>query len=398
MLFDDDIPEPYDDDGQDDDLFGGSSARPEAAVEIEQDPLTARYAVDLIGHQSIEQELCKMINAGRLPHGLIFSGPRGVGKATLAFRLARALLKRGAEEGAAAGPSLFGDDAGPEPLTSLHVDRQHPVFMQVASGGHPDLLVVERLYDEKKDRTSESLAVDQIREIGPFFRMTAAIEGGWRILIADDAETMTPQSQNALLKILEEPPAKTVLILITQQMGGLLPTIRSRCAMMSFPVLQDKDVEIFLRRVHPHMDADTMKRTLRLAGGSIGQALIYADPGAQDVMARTIELVAAFPALDWTRIQVFAEDNRGGAEMGKLFSQTMLWLAHAMVKAKATGRAVDMGFEHPGLSVLLETFSLAGWIKICDTLEQHFDKVEASHLDKRYQVMGAFMVLKDGGQ
>ena len=114
----------------------------------------------LLGHEEIERELLNLFNSGRMPHGLILSGPKGIGKATLAYKFTRFLFKHGASDPNL--DSLFGDGAEDTP-TSLDIAHDDPVFSKVASGGHPDLLTIERLYDATKNKTVEGLAVAELR-------------------------------------------------------------------------------------------------------------------------------------------------------------------------------------------------------------------------------------------
>src|SRR6516162_2435225 len=171
---------------------------------------------DLVGHESAERELRRLVEAGRLPHAILLSGPRGIGKATLAFRFARFLLAKGDDAIKAAAES------------GLAIDRESGVFHRVASGGHADLLTVERAYDPRRRRLRGEIVVEDAREITAFFRLTAA-EQGWRIVVVDGAEEMNRSAANALLKVLEEPPRQALLLLVSHSPGRLLPTIRSRC-------------------------------------------------------------------------------------------------------------------------------------------------------------------------
>jgi len=162
---------------------------------------------DLLGHQAAETELRRLFDSGRMPHALLLSGPRGIGKATLAFRLARFALAQGAGE--EAGPSLFGEDGG----AGLAIPSDSGVFRRIASGGHADLLTVERAYDPRRRRMRGEIVVGDTREISTFLRLTPA-EGGWRVVIVDGADEMNRNAANALLKILEEPPQRALLLLI----------------------------------------------------------------------------------------------------------------------------------------------------------------------------------------
>ena len=152
--------------------------------------LTPRENPDLLGHTSAERELRRLAEAGRLPHAILLSGPRGIGKATLAFRFARFLFAVGSA----------GDDG-------LAADPESSVFRRVASGGHADLLTVERAYDPRRRRLRSDILVEDTRAIAGFFRLTSA-EEGWRVVIVDGAEEMNRNAANALLKILEEPPRR----------------------------------------------------------------------------------------------------------------------------------------------------------------------------------------------
>ena len=157
--------------------------------------------------------------AGRLPHAILLGGPRGIGKATLAFRFARFLLAHGDWDGA----------AGVEPLNAssrigLAVDAQSGVFRRVAAGGHADLLTVERGWDPRRRRLRGEIVVEDTRETAAFLRLTAA-EEGWRVVIVDGAEEMNRNAANAVLKILEEPSDRALLLLVSHSPGQLLPTI-----------------------------------------------------------------------------------------------------------------------------------------------------------------------------
>src|ERR1700730_8760597 len=181
----------------------------------------------LIGHDAAEAVLLQAFASNRLPHGLLITGPHGIGKATLAFRFARFLLSHAAEQG---GGALF----APSSPTSLALPTEHPVFRRVASSGHADLLTVERGIDPKRKRERTEIVGEDTRAIAAFLRLTPA-EGAGRIVIVDTADEMNRNAANAVLKILEEPPDRAILILVSDNPGRLLPTIRSRCRPLSPP-------------------------------------------------------------------------------------------------------------------------------------------------------------------
>lgn len=348
----------------------------------------------LIGHSDIEKKLLDLFKSGRHPHAIIFAGPQGVGKATMAFRLARYLLKSSEDEynNALAGPSMFGDE--PVVAKDLNVDSKDQVFSKVAAGGHPDLLTIERLYDEKKDRRKTEVSVDEIRKIAPFMRKTPAIDGGWRIVIVDDADTMNRNSQNSILKILEEPPEKSLLILVTHRLGALLPTILSRASVQNFYPLEPQILKDFLSRVNSRLLTEDKDLVISMAEGSLGRSVDYADEKNLAVITQAFQLLSSWPKLDWVKIQYFADTLGKGAtpEAQAALQDSLLWLSSSLLKAKAAGTAIPSGLER--FSTLWQEVSLAGWLQICDTLKDHFTRIQTGNLDKRFMVMGAFTIFE----
>jgi DNA polymerase-3 subunit delta' len=196
---------------------------------------TPRQNPELFGHAAAERRLLDAWASGRLPHAWLICGPRGIGKATLAYRFARFLLKAGDATGGSGRPA------------SLASDPQDPVFRRVAAGGHADLLTVERGWDKKRERRRGEIIVDDVRDVGAFLRLTPA-EGGWRVVVVDSADEMNPNAANAILKVLEEPPRRAALLLVSHAPGRLLPTIRSRCCRLVLKPLAEDAVARLVRR------------------------------------------------------------------------------------------------------------------------------------------------------
>lgn len=281
-----------------------------------------RQASHLLGHGGAEQELLAAWQSGRLHHGWLLTGPKGIGKATLAFRFARFLFAHpapDAEEGGLFGPA-------PTP-TGLALAPDHPVFRRVASGGHADLCVVERSWNEKSKRWREEIVIGDVRDAVDFFTQSAA-EGGWRVCIVDGAEDMNNNAQNALLKVLEEPPAKCVVLLVSHAPGRLLSTIRSRCRRLALQPLGEADVRTVLALADPDMDDEERATLARQAAGSPGMALARAAAGAADVEAALAELVGGNGRVDWGAAHDFAgRAGRSGTETFETLAEVMdTWL------------------------------------------------------------------------
>lgn len=274
----------------------------EAAEDPREGPDHPRRRTELKGHQAAEETLLRQFRSGRMHHGWLFAGPRGIGKATLAYRLARFILTY-------PEPRAAGERA------SLFVPAEAPVAHRIASRGHADLISLERAYDAKAERLKTEIAVDDVRKASAFFSRTAG-EGGWRICIVDAAEDLNTESANALLKILEEPPAHSLFILVSHQAGRLLPTIRSRCLRLDLAPLSEADTRAVLETLGEHKPEE-LARAAQLSQGSPGRALeLLNSQGAKyfDLLrqlmsrAQNIDLAAKISIADGLQGRDMAQD------------------------------------------------------------------------------------------
>jgi len=219
------------------------------------EPPEPRAQAELVGQDAARDVLARALASGRLAHGWLLHGPEGIGKATLAYRFARALL---------AGPGAC--DAG------LALAPEHPVFRQVAQGAHPDLTVIEPERDPKTGRLKAEIPVAAVRAASAALHATAAM-GGWRVVLVDGAERLNRNAANALLKSLEEPPAAAVIILISARPARVAATLRSRCAKLALARLPDALVIERLARCAPELADEQRRAIAMLARGSLGRAL-----------------------------------------------------------------------------------------------------------------------------
>lgn len=215
----------------------------------------------LHGHSGELQFLSEAIESAKLHHALIFEGERGIGKATIAFHLSNRLLD----------PA-----SGRAPLGS--VDPNSATYRQIAQGSHPGLLYLTRPRNDANTGFKSAITVDEIRRLQRFFSMTAAGADSYRVVIVDPVNDLNRNAANALLKLLEEPPARSLFILIAHGAGGLLPTIRSRCQILKFSPLSDAEIGRVLRE-QIEGDATTIARAAALGSGSTRRALLFAQFG-----------------------------------------------------------------------------------------------------------------------
>jgi DNA polymerase-3 subunit delta' len=246
-----------------------------------------RETAVLYGHAEAERALLSAYRSARFPHAWLIGGPAGIGKATLAYRMARFVL---------AHP----DPRAPvvQAAKSLHVDADHPVARRIAAQAQGDLLVLERTINEKTGKLYQDIRVEDVRRTVTFFGSTAG-EGGWRIAIVDAVDELNPSGANALLKILEEPPQRAVLLLVSHSAARVLPTMRSRCRLLALrPLAADDVARAVAAAIGGRPDTADIAAASAVANGSVQRALALLDGDALDLCNRIMALLEGLPAVD----------------------------------------------------------------------------------------------------
>ena len=279
-----------------------------------------RETTALFGHQQAEHLLLDAYKSGRIPHAWLIGGPPGIGKATLAYRLARFVL------------------AHPDPraaevqgATSLAVDSNQPVARRIAARAQGDLLVLERAINEQTGKHYTVIRVDDVRRTTAFFGSTAG-EGGWRIAIVDAVDDLQREGANALLKVLEEPPQRSLLLLISHAPGRELPTIRSRCRRLLLRPLAAEDVAHAVAQATDRDASDDEVRTAAEASeGSVGRALNLLDATALLLRQKVLDLLAQLPDPDPRALHAIG-DAIGGSDPKTL--ETFMDLINGWLSAR----------------------------------------------------------------
>lgn len=363
--------------------------------------LQPRENPDLIGHAAAETQFLDAWKGGRLHHGWLISGPKGIGKATLAYRFARFLLTHGnplSTEGA--GPSLFGNDESPSFEDSLAINPNSPVFHRIAANAHADLQVVERGLSDDGRRMQAVIPVDKIRAAGHSMSLTAG-EGGWRVIIVDGAEDMNTNAANALLKLLEEPPPSAILLLITHAPGRLLPTIRSRCRQLRLSELLPDLVDKLLAQRLPTLSGVERQTLVRMSNGSIGRALDLANSDGVALQRELLQLMNSLPSLDMVTAHKFA-DRISRRDADSAWRTAVELASRGVADIIACGTRKN-GIEGRGylpeeaasLGRLVTLAPVDRWVEAWEKNNALFARADSANLDRKQVMLNALTTMEN---
>ncbi len=316
-------------------------ARAPALQEIEAEPESDRLdefphprkTKTLFGHDGPESLLAEQVASGRMHHGWLIMGPEGIGKATLAYRLAKHLIAEPSER---------------DPFSqTLAIAPETRAARQVVAMSHPALLTLRRPYQPKEKRFATSITIEEVRRLRSFMAHTVDI-GAWRVVIVDQADDLNLNSANAILKSLEEPPARTVFVLISSEPRKLLPTIRSRCRTLELGTLASADLKqavtgaLIAGEVDPPDPTDWL-RLEELAEGSVRRALTIAASGGLRLYERVLTMISLLPRMDWPAMHVLGDEMGGAANEAKFeaFFDFLGGLMARLIRARATGEGRD---------------------------------------------------------
>ena len=339
----------------------------------------------LVGHRSAAGTFLGAWHSGRLAHAWLIAGPRGIGKATLAFRFARFALN--------------GGEGGGEDLLDMPPD--HPVFRRIAAGGHSDLAVIERGIGER-GRLRAEIIVEDVRTANAFLSLTAG-EDGWRVVIVDAADEMNRNAANALLKRLEEPPGRVLFLLVSHAPSRVPATLRSRCRVLALSPLSAPALDGLLAEAMPALPAEERRVLGLLAEGSPGRAAALAEQGGVALYRRLIGLVGTLPALDAGPLHELADglSGRDGVDRLRTLSELILWWLGRAIRASARGELQTMEEVVPGeraCAAFLQGAALDRWVAVWENLGRSFADADGLNLDPRQVLIGAFSALQEAAR
>lgn len=330
------------------------------------------------GHAAAERALLAAFASGRMHHAWMVSGRAGIGKATLAYRLARFLL---------AEP---GDRTQPE--TSLDVAAGSIAARQVSALSHPGLLVLRRPWLTTTKRFATTITIDEVRRLRGFLGHTAA-EETWRVVIVDTADDLNPNAANGILKSLEEPPKRTVFLLLVSEPGRLLPTIRSRCRLLPLTPLGLDDLRRAASAAAGEEGPQNLSESMEaLAEGSVRRFLELSDGTGAKLYERILGIVSALPKIDWGAAHVLADDL-GSPSADQRFEMFFSILLGVMAKAIRNAAA-----GQPAAAWSIPPDRAPVWAGLWESIVRDRDEVLELNLDRRAFILSTLSRLGQAAQ
>lgn len=347
-----------------------------------------RETTNIYGQNEVEAAFLSALNGGRLHHAWLLTGPQGIGKATMAWRMARFLLAEAPVE-----VGLFGD--APALPDNLDVAPDHPVAARIAALSEPGCKLIRRSWDADRKRLKAQITVDEVRSLNNFFGLSAT-DGGRRIVIVDSVDEMNPSAANAILKVLEEPPKDAVLILISHQPARLLPTIRSRCRTLRLSELSPENLASALAA----FGVEGTPTLAELANGSVGDALRLETLGGPEIYAEIVQLMASAPKMDRQALRAFAEKATArGAEDRLALTLRLLDLALVRLARAAAGKPPES--EAASGEILMHgnlgTAPMAAqkWAELQQTLSARMAHGRGVNIDAQSLLIDAFLQINE---
>jgi len=340
----------------------------------------------VFGHDEAAQEFEAALRSGRLHHAWLLVGPEGIGKATLAYRLARTILAH-----AEAGDLVPGEPADVAP--------DHPIFRKVAGLAHPNLLLIRRSWMEKTKRYSQVISVDEVRRLRSFLGSTAG-DGAWRVVIVDRADQLNQNAANALLKALEEPPPNTLFLLVSNAEGRLPVTIRSRTRIERLAPLADEPLDAAVRaalqRDEIETDDGTLQMAMALSQGSVRRALELVTGEGIGLYNDIVATFEGLPDLDGARVQRQAEKlaNVNETEQLELYLALLLGLIERLVRYGATSTGLTETEEKLARR-LLTAETLPDWAEAWEAISAARAETFALNLDRGLLVLNSWFGLQE---
>ncbi len=327
----------------------------------------------LHGHETILSNLLEQYGSGRMHHAILLSGLKGIGKVTLALRVAGHVFR-------------YPDVTSAEVKLAEPVDGD-PILGKISARSHPNLLHLTRPWDAKTKKFKTKLTVEEVRQTVHFFGTARAVDG-WRIAIVDALDDMNASASNALLKILEEPPERTLFFLIAHSMGAVMPTIRSRCQHVPMKSLEEKHVLAVLEHfgILNGVEAEDRDLLVKLSEGSVRRAIILAQEDGLDLYRSFNRICENLTNPDWEAVHGLADSiaPRGKEDRYRLF----LNFADEFMQSNARG----------DFDAKTAISSLARWAEVWEKTQKSVRTAESYNLDRKQVILNLFHDMGEAAQ
>ncbi len=344
----------------------------------------------IIGHESAQEQLSSLMKQGKLPHAILLSGPRGIGKAALADTISRCLLTGEAEAEEAGG--LFGEALPTDAPARLSYDLEHPAIARMEAGGHGNIKLVEPLRDEKKKMSFTTINIEQVRSVIDFMHLSTS-EAGWRVVIIDPADGLNRNAENALLKVLEEPPEKTLLMLVTHKPDKLLPTTRSRCREVKLQPPTTQQVVEILANQKVNVSLEQQEWLMQLAPISAGQWDRYLKFEAENIYYEWLELLVDS---DSASIQSLATKfAKLEPEAWQMAGDLLLCVLHRLA-LYAQGQLELLPREEETIPALTQRYDASHWFAVWQQAVEWWPQTTGGNYDKK-QVLQSLLFQASSG-
>ena len=356
--------------------------------------------INVFGHQIFETEFARLWDSRLLPHAFLIAGERGIGKATLAYKIARFVLNQ--RNDTLSSTALFDNKIDALDIVDLNSDPETPESVKVINKCHPNLLIVERSTSVQTKRTRQNIVLEDVKGLDNFLHMTANDEG-WRVIIIDAVDDMNINAANYILKLLEEPPQKVLFLIIAHNLGRVLPTIKSRCRKVLLNPLEPEEMKIILNKFDFNKDEDFMNKACYLSEGSVSRALQIINGVGSDTITEISHLLGVNALIDrdilekttdkWLRIGRKQDNDR----VYSILDFFIFWISKCLRDIAKQNNLTNQN-NRSDIACIRPLIDRLGMEELCDRLIKAQDILDSGtnlNLDRKQIIYSVILTVAD---
>lgn len=356
--------------------------------------------INVFGHQVFETEFARLWDSRLLPHAFLIAGERGIGKATLAYKIARFVLNQ--RNDTLSSTALFDNKIDALDIVDLNSDPETPESVKVINKCHPNLLIVERSTSVQTKRTRQNIVLEDVKGLDNFLHMTPNDEG-WRVIIIDAVDDMNINAANYILKLLEEPPQKVLFLIIAHNLGRVLPTIKSRCRKVLLNPLETEEMKIILNKFDFNKDEDFMNKACYLSEGSVSRALQIINGVGSDTITEISHLLGVNALIDrnilekttdkWLRIGRKQDNDR----VYSILDFFIFWISKCLRDIAKQNNLTNQN-NRSDIACIRSLIDRLGMEELCDRLIKAQDILDSGtnlNLDRKQIIYSVILTVAD---